>query len=57
LPNQADVLFRIIGDLQINARIAVTGPGQRIKQRSEIELAEPLLKTTQEIGALLTRDR
>jgi len=37
--------------------VAVTGPGQRIKNRSETELAEPLLKTAQEISALLTRDR
>jgi len=37
--------------------VAVTGPGQRIKKRSETELAEPLLKTATEIGALLTRDR
>jgi len=37
--------------------VAVTGPGQRIKKRSETELAEPLLKTAAEIGALLTRDR
>jgi len=36
--------------------VAVTGPGQRIKQRTENELAEPLLKTAAEISALLTRD-
>jgi len=37
--------------------VAVTGPGQRIKNRREAELAEPLLKTAQEISALLTRDK
>jgi len=37
--------------------VAVTGPGQRIKNRSERELAEPLLKTAAEISQLLTRDR
>jgi len=36
--------------------VAVTGPGQRIKTRSENELAEPLRQTAQDISALLTRD-